>query len=247
MVKNPIKLIALDLDGTLLNNEGKVSSYSKQIIQHALGQNIQIVLSTGRPFPFCSHIANQLEATNFLITNNGAEIWKDGKHVVERHYMNPHTIAELWEVGHKKDLLMWMVSPNQLFRKSSRPERFTDYDWLKFGFGNLNKLLADSMYERLAEFDGLEITSSSVQNIEINKKGVNKIEALKRVCGELKISLEHVMAIGDNLNDLQMIKQVGLGVAVDNAVSEIKEFAQFITASNDSDGAAKAIERFVLQ
>lgn len=246
MSRKDIKLIALDIDGTLLNSKGEISSYTEKVIQNALEREIHIVLSTGRPLPLCSQIANQLKATNYIITNNGAEIWENEKNVIARHIMNPNTIEALWNFGHKRNLSMWMVSPQKLFRRSSRPDEFKNFEWLKFGYGNLDQSTAQLLHEKLLQYEDLEVTSSSATNIEINQKGVNKLSALKRVCNELTISLENVMAIGDNLNDLQMIKNVGYGIAVHNATPVLKEYARFITASNDLNGVAKAIEKFAL-
>lgn len=246
MTRQSIQLIALDLDGTLLNSNGLISQYTAQTIQQALKRGIHIVLSTGRPYPFVSHIANELNTTNYLITNNGAEIRRNETDVIERHYIDPLTIKRLWEYGYEQNLLTWMVSSTKLFRQSTRPDKFLNFNWLKFGYGNLNNSTAAILFDKLAKYENLEITSSSATNIEINKKGVNKIEALKRVCEELNVSLENVMAIGDNLNDLQMIKEVGYGVAVHNAIKTLKQHARYITASNDEDGVAKAIEKFAL-
>lgn len=246
LIEHEIKLIALDIDGTLLNSDGQISPYTEKIIATALQNDINIVLSTGRPLPFCSHIATQLNTTHYIITNNGAEIWKNKQEVIARHFMNPQTVEQLWTYGHGKDLLTWMVTPTELFRHSRRPEQFSDFEWLKFGYGHLNRQIRDRLYDKLAIHEDLEITSSASNNIEINQKGVNKVNALKRICEELDISLSNVMAIGDNSNDLQMIKNVGFGVAVDNATINLKEHAKFITASNDEDGVAKAIKKFVL-
>lgn len=246
MSKNDIKLIALDIDGTLINNAGEISRHTERVIQEARAKNVHVILTTGRPLPLCSHIANQLHITDYVITNNGAEIWKDEHEVIERHFMNPNTIEQLWQLGDKHELLTWMVSPTKLFRQSTRPNRFLDFEWLKFGFGNLNEQTVNILNETLIQYEDLEITSSSTKNIEINHKGVNKIVALERVCQELDIPLENVMAVGDNLNDLQMIKHVGLGVAVNNALSRLKKHAKYVTTSNEEDGVAHVIEKFVL-
>lgn len=243
---NDIKLIALDIDGTLINSKGEISTYTKRVINEAQKKNTHIVLTTGRPFPFCTGIANQLDITSYIITNNGAEIWKDESEVIARHFMNPNRIEELWQIGNHYDLLTWMVSPTELFRHSTRPKCFLEFEWLKFGFGNLNEKMMTLLQHTLSRYDDLEVTSSSLTNIEINCKGVNKIVALKKVCHKLNIPLENVMAIGDNLNDLQMIKQVGYGIAVDNALVELKETARYVTTSNDEDGVAQAIEKYVL-
>ena len=83
-------------------------------------------------------------------------------------------------------------------------------------------------------------------NIEVNPSGVNKANGLKRVCRELGITMDQVMAIGDSMNDKKMIMQVGLGIAMGNAQEQIKLVADDVTDTNNNDGVAKAIERFIL-
>lgn len=246
LVNNKVQLIALDIDGTLLNSDGHISLYTEQVIKEALQKDIHVVLSTGRPLQLCADIANKLNITDYIITNNGAEIWKDQQNVISRHLMDPKIVKQLWMFGSDNDLLTWMVTPEKLFRHSTRPASFYDFDWLKFGFGHLDEEIIKVLNYKLANYDDLEVTSSSINNIELNKKGVNKGKAIKTVCDNLNISLNNVMAIGDNLNDLQMIKDVGLGVAVSNATEELKQTAKFVTSSNDEDGVAKAIKRFAL-
>src|SRR5699024_2296867 len=166
--------------------------------------------------------------------------------VLERHYMKAETVEELWGYGDKHKLLTWMVTPEKLYRYSARPSCFFEYEWLKFGYGNLEQSMIDTLTEKLSFYNDIEITSSSSNNIEINRKGVNKVRAIEKICNELEITLDNVMAIGDNLNDLQMIKQVGLGVAVGNATSQLKEHAKYVTDSNDLNGVAHAINKFVI-
>lgn len=246
MIKNKVELIALDIDGTLLNSDGQMTPYTEQVIKEALKNDIHVILSTGRPLQLCFDLANRLNITDYIITNNGAEIWKDRKDVISQDVMDPKIVKQLWMFGSDNDLLTWMVSPTKLFRDSSRPVDFFAFKWLKFGFGQLNGEIIEVLHDKLAKYDELEVTSSSSNNIELNKKGVNKGRAVKKVCKELNIPLDHVMAIGDNLNDLKMIKEVGLGVAVNNAVNEVKETAKYVTSSNDENGVAEAIERFAL-
>ena len=80
----------------------------------------------------------------------------------------------------------------------------------------------------------------------MTKTGVHKANAIQSLCTRLEINMEEVMAIGDSLNDLKMIEQVGLGIAMKNAQQKVLEAADYITATNNEDGVAKAIEKFVL-
>jgi len=97
--------------------------------------------------------------------------------------------------------------------------------------------------ERLAE---IELCGSFGNNIEVNAKGVNKGKGLLRLGEKCGIKQEEIMAIGDDLNDLEMIKMVGLGVAMENGNELVKEAARYVTLTNDEEGVAKAIAKFVL-
>ncbi|HLR70392.1 MAG TPA: Cof-type HAD-IIB family hydrolase [Pseudogracilibacillus sp.] len=241
-----IKLIALDMDGTLLNDDGIVTSYTSHVIQRALQQEIQVVLSTGRPLPLCETYAEELQLTSYIITSNGAEIWTAKHELIEKHVLDAEKINALWEIGNKRRLHMWLVATDKVFRNAERPGNFTDYEWLKIGYGNLTETTKRELLQELNKKKDLEITNSSLTNIEINKEGVNKASALRSICNEIGITMDEVMAVGDSLNDLKMIEQAGLGIAVKNAQQLIREAADFVTATNNDDGVAKAIEKFVL-
>lgn len=240
-----VKLIALDMDGTLLNDDGIVSSYTKNVIEKALRQNIKVVLSTGRPLEMCASYADELELTSYIITSNGAEIWKDGS-LFERHTMDSRQMEKLWNLGDENDFHMWMVAANELFVNRKRPENFYAYEWLKIGYGNLDETAKDFLLTQLNEEPNIEVTNSSLSNIEINRAGVNKARAIQSICERIGISMEEVMACGDSLNDLKMLEQVGIGVAVENAQQLIIESADYVTDTNNEDGVAKAIEKFAL-
>lgn len=100
--------------------------------------------------------------------------------------------------------------------------------------------------EDLRAVSGIEITGALKMNIEVNAAGVNKGKALVRLGEILGISREEIMAFGDGANDLDMMKEVGIGVAMGNGKEEIKEAADYIAASNDEDGVARFLEEYVL-
>lgn len=241
-----VKLIALDMDGTLLNEDGVVSDYTKNVIKEALAKDIEVVLSTGRPLQMCSSYAEELQLTSFIITSNGAEIWTEDYELLERHTMDPTKIEFLWELGEKENLHMWFVAANELFVNRRRPDNFHHHEWLKFGYGNLDEQMKAFLLQQLLNDTSIEITNSSLTNIEINKAGVNKASAIHSVCKKMNITMKEVMAIGDSLNDQKMIEEAGIGIAVANAQQVIIDSADYITDTNNTDGVAKAIERFAL-
>lgn len=240
-----IKLIALDMDGTLLNDDGVVTPYTHDVIQKALQQDVQVVLSTGRPLLMCSSYAEELQLTSYIITSNGAEIWTVDHKLIERHPLDARKVQALWELGNEKELHMWLVAADQVFRNAKRPEDFTNHEWLKMGYGNLTEPLKKYLLDQLKNEKELEITNSSLSNLEVNKSGVNKANAIQSICKRLGISMEEVMAVGDSLNDLKMIEQAGIGVAVENAQQLIIESANYVTTTNNDNGVAKAIERYI--
>ncbi len=241
-IKDEIKLIAIDMDGTLLNKNNEVSSYTKEVIKRAQNKGIQIVLSTGRPLVFCYNYHLELGLTTDLVTANGAQVWTSDKQLLAEHTFKSEIAEELWRYGDMNAYYMWMVATKEMFRNSSRPINFHEHDWIKLGFGRLNNEQKESVLEKVIEYPELEITSSSTSNIEVNDRNVNKASGLKVICERLGITFDNMIAIGDSLNDKSMIEVAQIGVAMDNAIPEIKKTADVITDSNESDGVAKVID-----
>ncbi len=240
-----LKLVALDMDGTLLNSEEEVSEYTKEVIAKALVQDVHVILSTGRWLDSCYPYAELLELPSYLITSNGGEIWTVNKELRDQHLLDPKRVQMMWELGDKLDLHSWMVATDGVFH-GTRPDDFFAHEWLKYGCDSLDTKKLDKVVEELSYYDELELTNSLPTNVEVNPKGVNKASALKKVCDEIGITMNNVMAVGDSLNDIKMIQQAGLGVAMGNAQEAIKNVADHVTDTNNNDGVAKAIEKFVL-
>src|SRR5690625_4866273 len=118
---------------------------------------------------------------------------------------------------------MWMVATNELFRYSSTPEKCHNYNRIKLGFGRLKKEQKNAVLNKVNIYSELEVTSSSRSNVEVNVKNVNKATGLKLICDRLGITFDNMVAIGDSLNDKSMLKAAHIGVAMDNAIPEIKE------------------------
>ncbi|HLQ70969.1 MAG TPA: HAD family hydrolase, partial [Bacillota bacterium] len=130
-----IKLIALDMDGTLLTSEQEISPLTQNKVKDALAKDVQVVLSTGRWFSSCYPFAETLGLTSNLITVNGGEIWTVDKELKEQHLFDPSLMEQLWEMGAAVDMDSWMVSLDEIWY-NSRPDHFQDHDWLKIGFAS---------------------------------------------------------------------------------------------------------------
>ena len=240
-----IKLIALDMDGTLLTSQEKVSDYTKGVIAKALENDVHVVLSTGRWLNSCYPFAEELKLKSFLVTCNGGQIWTVGKDLLEEHLLTQEKIENMWYLAEKYDVFTWLVSTEDIYY-NQRPDNFYDHKWLKFGCETEDKDKLDKIIEELSHIDGLELTNSLPTNIEVNPKGVNKASALRKVCQDIGITMDQVLACGDSLNDIKMIQEAGVGVAVGNAQEAIKKVADYVTETNDNHGVAKAIEKYVL-
>lgn len=240
-----IKLIALDMDGTLLNNEEEVSDYTKEVIAKAMAKKVHVVLSTGRWLESCYPYAALLKLDSYLVTVNGGQIWTMEKEMIEQHLLDPKYVKMMYELAEQMDMNIWMISTDRVWHGKG-PEDFFAYEWLKFGCDSLDSEKLTDLVEELSHYEELELTNSLPNNIEVNPKGVNKANAVRKVCDSIGISMNNVMAVGDSLNDIKAIQQSGLGVAMDNGQEAIKKVADYVTDTNNNDGVAKAIQRFVL-
>lgn len=243
-MKANIKLIALDLDGTLVSHEGDVSEANAEAVKQAKEAGVHVVLSTGRSLSRCRDIAEDLGRSSYIVTINGGEIYDHDFNLVDQNRLAHKQVRRLWELKEEHGLHFWSSTVQGLFNTPSPFENeVEDYDWLKFGFDIEDDDVREVILQELNANEHLEITNSSPTNIEINPAGVNKAAALKKVCEWLDLSMEHVMAVGDSMNDIAMIREAGLGVAMGNAQDIVKEEANFVTGSNKEDGVAQAIHK----
>lgn len=247
MTKNKeIKLIALDMDGTLLTSKDEVSEANKEAIKRARAKGVSVMLSTGRWLGSCYPFAKMLALDTPLITVNGGEIWSADKELIERHVHDSTLMEKMWKLGKKMNVNMWIVSTEKVFNAGAYPDDFTAHEWLKIGFSTEDLSKLDIIRKELEQDERLELTNSLPTNIEVNPFGVNKANGIMRVCEELNISMDQVMAVGDSLNDIKMIQQAGIGIAMGNGQEKVRQAADFITDTNNDDGVAKAIEHFIL-
>ncbi|AUJ23311.1 Cof-type HAD-IIB family hydrolase [Virgibacillus dokdonensis] len=240
-----IKLIALDMDGTLLTKDHEITPLTRQAISEAMDKGIHVVLSTGRWLKSCYPFAESLGLQSYLVTVNGGEIWTKDQELVEQHLFDSKKIEQMYHIATGLGLTTWMITTEQVYR-NELPENVHELKWLKFGCESHDPVTLEKMIKELSFIDGLEMTNSLPTNLEVNPEGVNKAKGLEKVCNLVGITMDEVMAVGDSLNDIKMIQQAGVGVAMGNAQEAVKKASDYITDVNNADGVGKAIRRHAL-
>lgn len=241
-----IRMLAIDVDGTLVSSQGNVSSYTKEVIHRAVNEGIRAVITTGRSRYFLQHVKEQLGLNEPFICNNGAEIWLDNETLFMRNALTIEKANEIMAVLNEHDLHhIWGNSIEGDFKPTDFEKPF-DIAPMKIGAWFHNKETLEAVRQRLSQLDGLSITSSADLNLEVMVEHTTKANGLEKLAHHLTISMDEIMCFGDSYNDVEMFKHCGVAVAMGNANDEVKQLATYMTATNDEDGVAKAIEKYIL-
>ncbi|MEH7234952.1 Cof-type HAD-IIB family hydrolase [Bacillus sp. JJ1562] len=243
----PYRLLALDLDGTTLNDNKEITPLTKYWVKKAVENGVIVSIATGRGRLTAEVIRNELALSSPMVFLNGAEIWKTQDDLFERHYLKTRDILELHRLATETDSWFWGHTEDRFIRKPDWQDEDVNEKWMKFSLLNNNVTLIEKLKLELESWGHLEVTQSEDNNLEISTKGITKEYGIRKVCSLLDIELENVMAIGDSFNDLQLITSAGLGVAMENAATEVKNAADVITSSNEKDGVARAICQYIFE
>lgn len=262
------KLIAIDLDDTLLNSNLKISDSDKLYIEKAIKENIDVTIATGRMFRSAQVYAEEMNLDIPIITYQGGLI-KESKtlDILYNMTLDKDISKEIIELSMNLNLHIQIYIDDEYYIDEHND--YSEYYNRNIGFpgipvGSLNdfefdspnKLLIISEPERIIEHkesfierfgDEVEISISKPKFLEFTNKKATKGLALEHLASLKSISSNDILAIGDSYNDLSMIKYAGTGVVMSNAPSEVKKYADFITLSNDEDGVSKAIRKFVFK
>jgi Cof subfamily protein (haloacid dehalogenase superfamily) len=265
-----IKMVALDLDDTLLDSDLKISSACVDAIQRARQKGVIITLSTGRMFKSALPYARQLGIDVPIITYQGAWVKNSLSGEVLYYKPVPALLAQQVMTYFKEQGVHYHTYFNdELCIETTSAEAddyarlagvkahlhpdliaaLDDYDAMKIMAISPHEPQLLAMEKNLKErFAGqLYITRSKPFYLEVMNRLAGKAMALELIARHYGFERTEVMAIGDSFNDLDMIKWAGLGVAMDNAMEAVKEAADFVTFSNDEEGVTEALQRFVLQ
>lgn len=264
-----IRLIAMDLDDTLLKDDWTISPRVVKAIQKAREQGVKVTIATGRMPISTRPYAKELGLDIPVITYHGAMIQQAVSGDILFRQVIPSQISaqlirDLEERGiyaqiYLKDRVIAQTL-NEWSREYARiaSVRIEEADLARVlsqepeGVEKILGIAREADLDQLRPFlsqrygNKVHVTKSKPHFLEIVEASVNKGVALAHLAEGFKIHRQEVMAIGDSLNDLEMIRYAGVGVAMGNARPEVKEQADFVTASNEEDGVAEAIERYVL-
>ncbi|WP_223067633.1 Cof-type HAD-IIB family hydrolase [Paenibacillus caui] len=241
------RLLALDMDGTLLTDNHQISSETAKWIRKAAEAGVHVCLSTGRSYDEAAPFGEELGLDTPMITVNGSEVWKNPHELYHRELLGQELIAQMYRLSRDKKVWFWAYSVEGLYNEHNWYDgAIQEKQWLKFGYNVSDDQLRHEVLMELQNIGGLEITNSTPWNIEVNPQGINKASGIRTVCGLLGIDMSETVAVGDSLNDLAAIQAAGLGVAMENAQLAVKENADYVTSSNNDDGIAEVIRKFIL-
>ena len=271
-----VRLLVLDIDGTLLDPAGKLTAATVAAVRAAVAFGCVVTLATGRRFRTAKPIADALGLELPILVQNGALI-KDsltGEILYHRHLSCAGAavaIEYLWEAGAQPIVYENAFVGDQVytgpverdtpvnaayFARNAEYQRRSTMQELVPGEPPLEVSTVDDAARLRALAPGLihpgfrVITttySSGAGFLEVLEARCSKAEALYELARRLDLPIQQTMAIGDNLNDLELLMAAGVGVAMGNAKPEVQAIARYVTASNADDGVAEAIGRFVLR
>ncbi len=270
------KLIAIDMDGTLLNTQDKISERNKKALLKAINNGIHVVIATGRIYKSALYYYKDLGLNSPIIACNGAVISSSNGEIIFEKLIDSSSLKELIQLAEENDMYYHFYDKDKFYYKTTKEEfsnyyRYYEENYIKQDIElvsfkspwdivdpNSSKyykaVFIDDDIDRLLDFrsklkdiKGISVSKSWHNNIEVMNKEVSKGNAVKFLMDALNIDSSQVIAIGDNENDVSMFKVAGLSIAMANGDEIAKKQAHVITASNDEDGVAQAIERYVFK
>lgn len=260
------KAIICDLDGTLLNENHKLSTKTKEIIAKVKDTGKKIFIATGRHHLDAMELKKQLGLDSYLISSNGARIHDEHNQTVYEVDMDKKLVKFILNVKCHSDISRHAYTENNWYIEEEKKEfiEFHQESGFSYTLTDLSKINIESekfiklffISKNTDELIKLEkyfentignrasITLSGPECLEIMAKGVSKGEAIKNIMGTLKIDLEEVMAFGDGLNDYEMLKEVGKGLLMGNCSTRLREKLpeHEIIKRNSEDGVACYLE-----
>ncbi|BBH24794.1 hydrolase [Paenibacillus baekrokdamisoli] len=261
------KMIAIDIDDTILNDDLVVTEGTKAALTEAIANGVFVTLATGRMFPSAKKIAMQIELNVPIITYQGSLV----KTLLDEQVLYERSVPkdaakELMQFCHERGLHLQLYIHDVLYVREDNEEAR--------GYSALAKIpfVVEPDFEKLIELpstkmlmigepdyldqialelapliaDRVHITKSKAHYLEVTHKEGTKGHAISFMAEHIGCTLGEVIAIGDSWNDHEMIEAAGLGVAMGNAIPKLKELAQYVTTSNNEDGVMHVINKFIL-
>ena len=286
------KLIAIDLDGTMLNSYGMVTENTKQVIKNTINKGTEVIIASGRPIDSIKTIAKEIGSENYFIAGNGALIYDIKKdEIIYEKFMNKQKVLEIIKICEENSIAyniytektiiakglkynVWYYYKENLKKEENKKTNITIVEdvyeyiknlenekFLKITVCDETKSVFNSIIRKLRtveDIDVLDVLHMSRKMIkqgtedvpieyyytEISLKDVDKWNAIEYLANKMNISKDEIIAIGDNINDKEMIENAKVGIAMGQSTPVITEIADFVTTNNNEDGVAKALEKY---
>lgn len=265
------KLIALDMDGTLLTSEKKIDESTKIALEKAEEKGVKVVLASGRPIDGITRYLeelNLLKKDDYVLSYNGGIVQNTHtKEIVSKAVLKGSDLKLLYDISKKLNVNIHAFSATEglITPKISKYTQYeADMNGIEITIKDFNEIDDNEEIIKVMMIDPAEILDPAIEKLpkdlyekysvfksaefflEFTNKEVDKGLGLKKLGEYLGIAKDEMIACGDAGNDLSMVKYAGMGVAMGNATNDVKEIANYITLSNDEDGIAKVIEKFIL-
>ena len=288
------KLVAIDLDGTLLNSYSQISQENRNAIKDSIEKGVEIIIASGRPISSAKSFANEIGANNYIICGNGAILYdiKNEKILYDK-FIDRKKVLEIIKICDENSIFYSIytgdfviansLNYNVLFYNNENKKVVEQqktkikiiqniYNYilqneeikvLKMTICDKSSIIFERSINRLRQIKGIDVldvehmarkiitTGTEESKIEyyyteITTTGVNKWTAIQEIAKKLDIKKEEIIAIGDNRNDKEMIENAGLGIIMGNSAPYMKEIADVIVESNNNNGVAQALEKYIL-
>ncbi|GKU24697.1 Cof-type HAD-IIB family hydrolase [Clostridium folliculivorans] len=272
------KLIAIDMDGTFLNEERQITERNLKAVKKAVELGTKVVISSGRIPSALRYIIKDMPKNQPIIACNGSIILDHNHNEIAYGAMDNNSLITMIDILRNdfKDTFFSFFSEDIIYSEKLHPfaEKFNEYnltlpveyrmelkmirdakDFIlesnprisKFEIYDDNSSNVNAIRARFETLFDIEIVSSGLNGIEITNKGLSKGSSLEVLAKHYGYSLEECIAVGNDENDIEMIKKAGLGIAVCNAKDYVKSVANYITIrDNDHDAISEVIEKFVV-
>ena len=286
------KLIAIDLDGTLLNSYGEISDKNREAIKYAMNKGVEIVLASGRDPQTMKKMSIELGINNFLIAGNGACVYDiDQDKNIYKSFIEKEKALKIIKIC-KENSIFFNVYTNKgiiteslnynvkVFHNENnyKPNKKrtnieivnniynyienNEFEILKIIICDDSKIIFNNIIGKLKNLKGVEVLDIEHMSkkmiragteeyqieyfyTEVTNKNANKWNAIQYLAQKLGIKESEIICIGDNINDLEMVRNAGVGIAMHNSALEKQNIADYITEDNNSDGVGNAIYKQV--
>ena len=262
-----IQLIVLDLDGTLLTSDKTITARTKDVLARAMAHGVTVTIATGRMLRSALYFARLIGSDAPVVCCNGGYVGGERAEPIFARCFDPALARAFLTFCYERSWYVNWFAGMEIYAPEYRPDYFTAYqttanftvnavgdDYLRYTENVPQFVLCEldhgiGAYVRAvrAHFGKALVPQQNTgTSVDINPPGVNKAVGVQALAGAMGLTLDEVMVAGDADNDFEMLAMGAFSVVPENGLSAAKERARYVTASNDADGIAAAIEKFVL-